>query len=211
MNTALATTNSGCRPPGMSMRLSSHTAPRPLATPSALPSAACWPRRPSSSHPGAPPETMSSASTMVRNTATGSLVPDSTSSIERARWGSCRPPERSRKNTAAASVEATMLPSSRASRKFSWGRTSTATRPVRTAVMTTPTVAIRTCWCDDTPEGAEFGPQPAVEQDDGQRQGADGVGELVVAEHEAAHAVLAQAACRAPGRREPGGRRIAWR
>ena len=47
---------------------------------------------------------------MVRKIATGSLVPDSTSSVERTRSRSVMPPTRSRKNTAAASVGATIAP-----------------------------------------------------------------------------------------------------
>ena len=47
--------------------------------------------------------------------ATGSLVPDSISSVERTRSRSVMPPTRSRKNTAAASVGATIAPSRKAS------------------------------------------------------------------------------------------------
>ena len=42
----------------------------------------------------------------------GSLVPDSISSVERTRSRRVMPPTRSRKNTAAASVELTMAPTS---------------------------------------------------------------------------------------------------
>ena len=42
---------------------------------------------------------------------TGSFMPDSISRIEPTRLFSCSPPERSRKNTAAGSVDATMAPS----------------------------------------------------------------------------------------------------
>ena len=77
---------------------------------------------------------------MVRNTATGSLLPDSISSVAPVRRSRCRPPARRRKNTAAASVEATIVPSSSAS---SGGRASSfeAASAVSTAVIATPALA----------------------------------------------------------------------
>ena len=54
---------------------------------------------------------MSSTSVRVRKMAIGSLVPDSISSVERTRSRRLMLPARSRKNTAAASVEATVAPS----------------------------------------------------------------------------------------------------
>ena len=61
---------------------------------------------------GLAPMAMISTSVMVRKIAIGSLVPDSISSIERTRSRRLMLPARSRKNTAAASVEATAAPSS---------------------------------------------------------------------------------------------------
>ena len=57
------------------------------------------------------PWTISSTMAMVRKMAIGSFEPDSTSSAERTRSRIWMPPMRSRKNTAAASVEPTMAPS----------------------------------------------------------------------------------------------------
>ena len=65
----------------------------------------------STSAAGSAPRAMISTSVMVRKMAIGSLVPDSTSSVARTRSRRLMLPARSRKNTAAASVEATAAPS----------------------------------------------------------------------------------------------------
>ena len=79
-----------------------------------------------------------SISVMVRNTAIGSLLPDSISSVEPTRSLSPLPP--SRENTAAASVEPTMAPISNPSMIFRW-KSHAAIIPVRPEVINTPTVA----------------------------------------------------------------------
>ena len=77
---------------------------------------------------------------MVRKTANGSLLPDSTSSVAATRGRRRSPRAWSRKNTAAASVEATTAPTSSASIQ---PRPSAyvATGAVSAAVSRTPTVA----------------------------------------------------------------------
>jgi hypothetical protein len=76
----------------------------------------------------------------VRKIAIGSLEPLSTSRVALSRSGSWMPPLRSTANTAAASVEPTMLPSSN---PCSSGSPSTqlAARPVIREVSSTPRVA----------------------------------------------------------------------
>ena len=76
----------------------------------------------------------------VRKMAMGSLEPLSTSRVSESRRGSRRPLVRRMENTAAASVEPTMAPSSR---PCSSGMSSTraAARPVRPEVRATPRVA----------------------------------------------------------------------
>src|SRR4051812_21849502 len=70
--------------------------------------------------------------------ATGSFMPDSPSSVRASRRGSCEP--RSTANTAAASVAATVEPSSSAG-SGSRSRMAAAATAVRPAVATVPTVA----------------------------------------------------------------------
>ncbi len=79
-------------------------------------------------------------SAAVRKIAIGSLVPDSTSSVERTRSRMLMPPVRSRKNTAAASVDATMEPNSSPSNQEKSSRKRAAT-PNMMAVNSTPKVA----------------------------------------------------------------------
>ncbi len=79
-------------------------------------------------------------SATVRKMAIGSLEPDSTSSVERTRSRRLMPPTRSRKKTAAASVGATMTPSSRPCSQEK-PSTSCAANPTSSAVTSTPTVA----------------------------------------------------------------------
>ena len=99
-----------------------------------------------------PPLAMSSISVIVTKIAIGSLAPDSSSRTERTRSRSLIPPTRSRKNTAAASVE----PITEASRKdCSQGKpkTSFAATPTRPVVSSTPIVARTTAgsaaWRED--------------------------------------------------------------
>ena len=83
---------------------------------------------------------MNSTSIRVRNTANGSLVPDSASSVAPTRGRSRRPCACTSRNTAAASVEATTAPTSSDSVQF---RSSAylATGAVISAVSSTPIVA----------------------------------------------------------------------
>ena len=76
----------------------------------------------------------------VRKTAKGSLVPDSTSSVERTRGRRRKPRALIRKNTAAASVEATTEPTSSASVQ-PIPSTNLATGAITSVVASTPTVA----------------------------------------------------------------------
>jgi hypothetical protein len=86
------------------------------------------------------PAASSSSSATVRNTAIGSLLPDSISSVAATRLFSAAPCVRRRANTAAASVEPTMAPSSMPSSQDSRS-TQAASRPSSAAVTSTPTVA----------------------------------------------------------------------
>ena len=76
----------------------------------------------------------------MRKIANGSLMPDSTSSVALTRGRSRRPLAWSRKNTAAASVEAITAPTSSPSLQFSCSA-QTATGAVSAVVIRTPTVA----------------------------------------------------------------------
>ena len=86
------------------------------------------------------PESRISTRTMVRKIANGSLMPDSTSSVALTRGRSRRPLACSRKNTAAASVEAITAPTSKASVQLS-PSAQAAAGAVSPAVISTPTVA----------------------------------------------------------------------
>src|SRR6266850_265097 len=101
---------------------------------------------------------MSSTSISVRNTANGSLVPDSTSSVAPTRGRRRKPCACTKRNTAAASVDATTAPTSSASVQF---RSSAylATGAVISAVSNTP-----------------------IEQDQRQRHRADQIGGADVVE-----------------------------
>src|SRR5207237_386657 len=86
------------------------------------------------------PAEITSTSISVRNTANGSLVPDSASSVAPTRGRSRRPGVCTSRNTAAASVDATTAPTNRASVQL---RSSAhlATGAVIIAVSNTPIVA----------------------------------------------------------------------
>lgn len=75
---------------------------------------------------------------MVRNTAIGSLLPDSISVVEPTRSFSPLPP--SNEKTAAASVEPTIAPINIPSIRSRWN-SHAAIIPVRQEVISTPTVA----------------------------------------------------------------------
>ena len=82
----------------------------------------------------------SSTSISVRKIANGSLVPDSTSSVAPTRGRRRRPWALTSRNTAAASVEATTAPTSRACGQLR-SRAYQATGAVISAVSSTPRVA----------------------------------------------------------------------
>ncbi len=84
------------------------------------------------------PAAIIAISVMVRNTAIGSLLPDSISSVALTRSFNPLPP--SNEKTAAASVEPMMAPISKPCSR-SRLNSQAAAMPVRPAVITTPTVA----------------------------------------------------------------------
>lgn len=142
-NTAIApaSASSGCRP-SSSSRFRPVAISRPPTQPSSPPRPSCTNReesmvpRPTASFPRAIQEQNS----RVRKTAIGSLLPDSISSTPLTRFGRVIPALRSRKNTAAASVEASTAPSSRASRAGS-PNSRCAAPAVMPVVSATPRVA----------------------------------------------------------------------
>jgi len=108
--------------------------PMPAPRPNCLTS--CSSRKPASSPCWAVAST--SIRVTVRNTAMGSLLPDSISRVALTRSLRLRPP--SRENTAAASVEPTMAPISIPCIRLR-SNSQAAASPVRPVVMATPTVA----------------------------------------------------------------------
>ena len=117
-------------------------------------------------------------------------MPDSTSSVALTRGRSRSPLAWSRKNTAAASVEAITAPTSSASVQFS-PSAQAATGAVSAAVIRTPTVASRPAGASTLRKVAKPGAQAAVEQDQAERHRADRVGEPHVVELDAADAGFA--------------------
>ena len=96
-----------------------------------------------------------------------------------------------RKNTAAASVEATTAPTSSASIQLK-PSTNFATGAVSAAVSSTPTVASVTAGPEHAAEGRKARAQAAVEQDQRERDRADQVGRAHVVELDAARPGLAR-------------------
>ncbi len=94
------------------MRSVTHTVASPTPTPTSAPIAMCCAKRKSSPTPGSIFPSSTSSRLTVRKTAIGSFDPLSSSSVAFTRSGSRSPVERRTENTAAASVEATMPPSS---------------------------------------------------------------------------------------------------
>ena len=86
------------------------------------------------------PTRRNSINNMVSRTANGSLLPDSTSSVAPTRGRKRSPWAWARKNTAAASVEATTAPTKNAS-THERSRAYLAAGAVSAAVSRTPTVA----------------------------------------------------------------------
>ena len=156
------------------------------------------------------PSSRYSTSTMVRKIATGSLSPDSTSSVALTRGRRRRPLACSRKNTAAASVEATTAPASSASGQL-MPRVSTAAGAVSAAVRRTPSVDKRTGRAEHVAEGLEAGAQAAVEQDQAERDRAHGIGQSPRRRRRCRPGRIRRPACRPPGRRAATGRRSAAR
>ena len=95
----------------------------------------------------------------MRNIANGSLVADSTSSVALTRGRSRSPLACSRKNTAAASVEAITAPTSSASSQFN-PSAQAATGAVSAAVTRTPTVASRPAGASTLRKVASFVRKP---------------------------------------------------
>ena len=107
-------------------------------------------------------------SAIVRITATGSLIPDSTSSVPPTRCLSWIPLPRSTANTAAASVDETIAPSRNDALH---GRPSAcATTATMHIVPTTPTVASRPAGASERRSVLDRRVQPAVEQDERERR-----------------------------------------
>jgi hypothetical protein len=137
---ALAATKGACRPCGRLRRFKPITIMRPPKIPIAAPSSASVASVSRTCCQEPSRLTRNSISSKVRKTANGSLLPDSTSRVAATRGRRCRPPAWIRKNTAAASVEATVAPSSSDSTQ---GRPSIqwAAGAVSIAVTSTPAVA----------------------------------------------------------------------
>ncbi len=121
------------------------------------------------------------------STATGSLMPDSPSRVRAIRRRRVDP--RSTANTAAASVAATVEPSSSASSVSSSANTARAASPVSAAVSTVPTVASAIDTRDHRPDLRPAARQPALEQDQRQRDDRAVLRRLVVAEVDPAESV----------------------
>ena len=128
---------------------------------------------------------------MVRKIAIGSLIADSISSRLRTRGLISSPCRLSRKNTAAASVEPTIEPISKLSIQPSPRNSCAATAGQRRGHRDADGRQQQR-RPGGHPEVAERGAQPAVEQDDGERDAADGVGGEIVVEEDAARPVLAE-------------------
>ena len=118
------------------------------------------------------------------------MTPDSISSVAATRSFSVTPDRVSSANTAAASVEPTIAPSSQAVRQ-SRPTNSTPATAVMPAQIITPTRGQQRGRPQPGAEGRVGGAQAAVEQDHRQRQVADPEAEREVVEAVAAGAVLA--------------------
>ncbi len=107
-------TKIGISPRSIESRLTRPTIIMPPSAPATTPSPIWRTKSPriASEIASAPlPAAISSTSATVRKIAIGSFDPDSISSVERTLSRMVMPPMRSRKNTAAASVEPTIAPS----------------------------------------------------------------------------------------------------
>ena len=136
------------------------------------------------------PFEINSTSISVRNTANGSLVPDSTSSVAPTRGRSRKPWACTRRNTAAASVEATTAPTSSASVQF---RSSTylATGAVISAVSSTPIGRQRHRWREHRADALKPRAQAAIEQDQRQRHRSHQIGGAHIVEAQLPRAGIA--------------------
>ncbi|MBP1631917.1 MAG: hypothetical protein H6Q11_205 [Acidobacteria bacterium] len=157
-----------------------HTDPKPTTRPTARPTPICATK--SSRMPAAPVagSVSSSRQPRVRNTAIGSLLPDSSSS--RGRRSGLRETSRARRieNTAAASVEETTDPRSRPAVGDS-PRIHAAASPTTAAVTSVPAVASAIPG-PSKPRTPPLRVQPAGVQDEGQGHHPDGLGDLEVIE-----------------------------
>ena len=111
---ALTATNGACRPCARYEPVEHQGMTCPPARPMTQPSTASRSESRRSVRPTLIADHSISTSSKARNTAKGSLVPDSTSSTARTRGRRRRPRALMRKKTAAASVDATTAPISRA-------------------------------------------------------------------------------------------------
>ena len=144
------TTSSARTPPPPSAprpkRLSSSASPQPQPSPSKVPQPNCCSSdsitSPALMASAVPPATASAMAmnVSVRYTAIGSFMPDSISSVAATRSFRCTPEDFSSENTAAASVEPTMAPTSKASGQDK-SSSQCAAAPVMAVHTTTPTVA----------------------------------------------------------------------
>ena len=118
-------------------------------------------------------------------------MPDSISSVAPTRCCRRRPPVRTRKKTAAASVEAMMVPSSSALHRVEVEAQARPAAPATVAVMSDAERGEQQRRRQNAAEDREARAKPAVEEDDRERDHADEVGDGIVAEVDAARAVLA--------------------
>ena len=122
------------------MRATTRPSRWPSAHPTATPTSSCCANIGAIVAKPLPGTRISSIIATVRKTAIGSFRPDSTSSVASTRSFSRSPPPPSSANTAAASVDPTIAPSSSPYRQSS-PSSATAIAPTADAVMRTPRVA----------------------------------------------------------------------
>ncbi len=137
--------------------------------------------------PGVSPRTITLVSAIVRITAIGSLRPDSTSSVEPTRRRKPMPLLRSATNTAAASVDDTIAPSSSACGQSKPSSLRAHGRDTGDAGHTEGRQ--HAGGRPHAPQRLERRVQPAVEEDEHERRRPDAERQRVVGELDAADAV----------------------
>src|SRR3569833_1627682 len=138
MTSAAVVTNGACSPCGSATLFSAITTKHPPITPNTAPRMASRPSSITTCAIELCPIEISSTSVSVKNTANGSLLPDSASRVAPTRGRSRKPCACTSRNTAAASVEATTAPTSNASVQLR-SKAYYATGAVMNAVSSTPT------------------------------------------------------------------------